>query len=510
MLGLQTRRALGAAFVIAAMATVASATIAEFKFHRDDVLGTSMDLTVLAADQARADAAEKAALAEIERLRLILSTHDPASEISRAAASAAPMKVSPELIEVLTLCDQWRVRSAGAFNAQLGDLISLWKNAGKDGRTPPDAAAVAALLPRLAKPMWRIDKAAGTVARLDTLRPDVDGLAKGYIIDKAVDALRKADPTLIGICLDIGGDVRVWGAATPNPGGPWTIGVADPKQPAENAPLLAQLRLAAGAVATSGHYARFHTIGGKRYSHILDPRTGRPAAAVEGATAVAPDAATADALATALCVLPPAEGLRLVRSTPGAACLILGADGKQYVTENWKTMAIPTASPAAGKSEIRNPKSEIPAASGGQWPAGYQVDLSVMLGRRGPRPYVGFWVEDAAGKPVRTLAIWGKNKKYIQKLTAWWAFAGKDAALVAAVSRASRAAGAYTLTWDGKDDRGAPVPPGTYTIRVEAVQESGPHVEARGTITCGAKAAKGRATLSSIVTGMEISYGPGK
>ena len=449
-----------------------TAAPAEFSFHQDGILGTSLDLTVVCRDKAQAEAALQNVLDETERLRKILSTYDPASEISRLAAATGPVKCSPELIEVLEACEAWRVRSAGAFNAQLGDLIALWTDAAKADRLP-DQAALAAAAAKAAKPLWQIDKAAGTVARIGDVRPNIDAMAKGYIIEKAARAAKTRDPALAGLLLAIGGDIRILGAAAEGPNAKWLIGVVDPQHSQENAPPLVRVRLGDAAITTSGHYEHFYMIGGKRYSHIFDPRTGRPVESVAGATVIAPDASTADALSTTLCVLPPAEGLKLAASVPGVQCLIVGDDGKTYPSPGWKALEVvaPAAAPA-------------PAASGATWPAGFAVNITLELAAQRKRPIVAVWVEDAAGKAVRAVTVWGNERKYLKNLPAWWAQYRNQADVLKATTRATRPAGRYQVVWDGLDDAGKPVKPGRYTLRLETAQEKGPHQNLSGVIAC--------------------------
>ena len=137
--------------------------------------------------------------------------------------------------------------------------------------------------------------------------------------------MREQLPDVKGALINIGGDIHVWGAA-PN-GGAWTVAVADPARHADNAPPLTQLVLNGGAVSSSGDYERGFTIGGTHYSHILDPRTGRPANRVTSVTVIAPANAIANAVATTLSVLEPEQGMALVRATPGAEAMLVTADG---------------------------------------------------------------------------------------------------------------------------------------------------------------------------------------
>jgi FAD:protein FMN transferase len=505
-----------AAPAIAAAPAAAAPTTAgfqEFAFHQTDVLGTSLDLTVVCGDKTQAEAALKTVLDEVERLRKILSTYDATSEISRAAASTTPMKASPELLEVLDAGEAWRTRTGGAFNAQLGDLVALWTDAAKADKLP-DAAALADLAQRVAKPMWKLDRAAGTVARAEALKPDINAMAKGYILEKAAAAVKAKNPQIAGMLLMIGGDMRLVGTAGATEAAtatPWTIGVVDPKRSADNAPPLVRIRVTDVGVATSGHYERNYSIQGKRYSHVFDARTAKPVEGILGATVVAKDAATADALSTTLCILKPEEGLALIKTVAGADCLIVAADGQRYASDGWKALEVPgSAKPEATPTPTKATSTATPttATASGAWPAGYEAVVTLNLSARGKRPYVVVWIEDAAGKLVKSLAFWGNDKKYQKKMTVWWALGGSNTPLVSAITKATRPAGRYTLAWDGTDDAGKPVKTGTYGVRIETSQEDGAHLNLKGTIVCGSAPANATIAGNAHISEATAAYGP--
>jgi thiamine biosynthesis lipoprotein ApbE len=470
----------------------------QFHFHHDNILGTSLDLVVVASHGDEADACEQAVLDEIERLRRILSTYDPASDISRLNRERGPVPCPPELIEVLRAYEHWQRWSGGAFNGQLGGLIRLWKEAEKAG-APPDAAILSQLVYQINQPGWRIDEARGSVERLTDQALNVNAIGKGYILGKAAAAARAKIPSVQGLLINLGGDVHVWGDGGAAGAG-WRIGVADPWQPEDNAAPLVLLRLRDRAVATSASYERFYTVAGRRYSHVLDPRTGRPAEGIASATVVAADNVTANALATSLCVLSPEEGLALIKATPGAECLLVAADGRQLRSDGWKRLELPLSRAADDKKA-------------GKWPAGYQVSITLQLptpttGKKIKRPYVAVWIEDADGKPVRTITVWGNEAKYLKDLTAWWQFARDDRDLIKAVSRATRQPGRYQLVWDGTDDKGKPVAQGTYKVVVEVHREHGKHVKQTGTILCGTDKASTKLEKTAESEETQVTYGP--
>ena len=151
-----------------------------------------------------------------------------------------------------------------------------------------------------------------------------DGIGKGYLIDNAVGKVVEDVPEIRGLRLNIGGEISVWGESSLT---------SDPSRPEDNAPPLTRLALRNLSVATSGNYARYRQIEGKRVGHILDPATGLATQRIRGATVVAGSAQRADALATALCVLSPEEGIKAVESMIDAACLIVDQAGKSIAAE---------------------------------------------------------------------------------------------------------------------------------------------------------------------------------
>ena len=259
----------------------------------------------------------------------------------------------------------------------------------------------------------------------------------------------------------------------------------NPLEPFDNAKSLARLQFTDRAVATSGGYERYCTIAGKRHSHLLDPRTGRSANAAASATVIAADNATANALATTLCILPPAEGLELIAATPNAECLIVSQSGEQHRSDGFRVLELPQPIVAVQDDDKKPADTKI-----APWPAGYEVRLTLTLpevaSKKYRRPYVAIWAEDADAKPVRTISEWGNNSRWIKELPQWWKFAKNDSNLVKAVSRATRPPGKHSLVWDGMDDKGNPLPQGTYTIHVEVHREHGKLVTQIGRIACAA------------------------
>ncbi|HUS48327.1 MAG TPA: DUF2271 domain-containing protein, partial [Phycisphaerae bacterium] len=279
----------------------------------------------------------------------------------------------------------------------------------------------------------------------------------------------------------------------------WKVGVADPAKNTENDRPLAELALSNKGVATSGNYARYVEVAGRRRSGMIDPRTGRTADDVAGATVVAGDAITADALATAFSVMGPQKALALVQQLDGVECLLVDAAGKQYSSKGWAALV-----------ESKTSAQALPAAA--NWPDGYKMTLTFSLGpaqrpRNYKRPYVAAWIEDGAGKHVKTLAVWGSKDEWRRDLRSWYRLGARLREQARDVTRASRPAGQYSLVWDGKDQAGKAVKPGKYTVRLEIVREDAGRVDMKAAIECGDKPAKATMPANAECGGGTITYG---
>ena len=282
-------------------------------------MGTYMTITVYAPDEATGRKAIAAAFAHVEMLETVLSTWRQDSDISRLnhAAGGPPVAVNPHLITVLRRSAKVAEETDGAFDITCGPLAALWKKCLRR-RTLPAEAKLTKAKAATGHEAVKVDEKAGTAQLLKpAMRVNVSGIAKGYIVDQAVQTLRKAG---IAVALvDAGGDMYALGS--PPGRDSWRIGVRDPSRP--NSILGKPLLLRDRAVATSGDYEQFTVVDGRRYSHILDPRTGRPIEGMSSVTVVGPDATTADAYATAASVLGPTQAVDFANRRPGVELLVL-------------------------------------------------------------------------------------------------------------------------------------------------------------------------------------------
>lgn len=445
---------LGALAVPVAASAAAPAETRVWRLHDDHVLGTSLDLTVVAESQAAAMIAAQAARAEIDRLDAVLSGWRDDSEL--AALNAADSHVaSPDLFAVLRRAEAMRAATDGAFDGRMGATTAAWR-AGTPDRAAPRRAAVT------------LDPATRTVRRPEGVTFDLDGISKGYVIDKALAAARVASPSVSGLMVDIGGDLRCWGQAPT--GGGWRIGVADACETADNAEPAAVLRLTSGAVAFSGRGARDLMVDGEAHSHILHPADGRPVTETAAVCVVAQAAMEADALSTAFAAMTPKAAVALADRTPGVETLIFGADGRRYASAGWQSLVDTRDGPGAELIRI---------ADGPAWPKGFEVTISYEIPKIAAgnyrAPYVAVWVTDENKQLVRVVTMLGDNAKWIPDNYVFWRRYGRKTTGVEGAARPTRAPGKYSVVWDGRDQAGKPVGQGRYTIHVEAVREHGGH-----------------------------------
>ena len=269
------------------------------------VMGTTCSLAVVTEtrNQPDAEAALDRAEAAIRQIEANMSSWLDGSEISvlNRAPAGQPQKLSPATLEVLRAARLAHEETGGAFDITCRPLIRLWHEAVKSGKPPTEAELSRAR----ADSRWELLRITENgAARLGPKTcVDLGGIAKGQAIDSAVDILK--DDRLLGGIVDIGGDLACFGQ--PPKGHFWFVDIQNPF----DASVLARLRLVEGAVCTSGDYARPIIVAGRRYSHIIDPATGRPTNLLPSVTVLAPKALTADIWATALSVLGPKGFQRL-------------------------------------------------------------------------------------------------------------------------------------------------------------------------------------------------------
>ncbi|HUT03915.1 MAG TPA: FAD:protein FMN transferase [bacterium] len=294
------------------------------------LLGTLVDIKAWdqTLDEQAVRAAIQSALDAMRRVESEMSVNVKSSVVHRINDSAGRSKVlAPRsVISVLDSAARVSELSEGAFDVRIGAVSDLWDFASLENPAPPDPQAIAREVRLVAGASVEFSATSGTVyLPTEGMRLDLGGIAKGYAIDVASEALRKAG--ILNFIVDAGGDMFVSGTR-PN-GRKWRIGVRDPRRPGD---LMCTLLTTDRAIVTSGDYERFFIYEGRRYHHILDPATGYPASECQSVTVIAKEATVADALATAIFVMGPERGLQLADRLQDIECLIVGADGSRCLS----------------------------------------------------------------------------------------------------------------------------------------------------------------------------------
>ncbi len=272
--------------------------------RRVSVMGTVLEVAITAPTRKVGLDASESAIREIQRVEDLLTTwrDSPLARLD-AAPVETDVPLDEELYGLLAAVFGWSARTGGAFDPTVAPLVRAWDLRGA-GRIP-SAAELAAALSATGTGRFRFDASRRTVARLDAAAGIEEGAwGKGYALARAAGRLEHAGAS--GALLDLGGQVTALGRDAS--GAAWSISVADPRH--RDRPAVA-LRLADASASTSGNSERARVVDGRRIGHLLDPRTGEPAADFGSATVVSPSALHADILSTAFFVLGPEDGLAL-------------------------------------------------------------------------------------------------------------------------------------------------------------------------------------------------------
>jgi thiamine biosynthesis lipoprotein len=321
----------------AAAVTTAGPGPARFEFEQLE-MAVPMKIVLYAPDRAAATRAAREAFARVHALNAIMSDYDPESELRRlcdTAGSGKAVAVSGDLWKVLAHAQTVSAQSDGAFDVTVGPVVRLWRRARRQKELPPpEAIAAARNLVGYRLVGLNPDRHTAELLR-PGMRLDLGGIAKGYAMEEAYAVLRKSGfPRAM---VEAGGDIRLGDPPPDRPG--WHIALTpldDPHGRPESYLVLSRV-----AVSTSGDSMQFVEIGGRRYSHIVDPRTGMALTDHSRVTVVAPDGMTADALTKVLSVLGPQAGMKLIEATPQAAARLIRAPNgalERYQSSRWKDL----------------------------------------------------------------------------------------------------------------------------------------------------------------------------
>jgi len=293
-----------------------SAAHAQWHKYTDTAMTTPVELEFWFDDQKAADAIAKDVLAVFHQVDRNMSRYREDSELSglNRRAAESPVKVSPDLFQVLKKAGDVAELSGGAFDISFGSVGFLY-----DYREhqQPSAEDIRSRLGRINYQDIVLNEAEHTVFyRQQGLLLDLGGIAKGFAVDLGIERLMRAG--VRHARLSAGGDLRLLGDKR---GSPWLVGVRDPRSGERNAVVLP---LADVAISTSGDYERFFiNKEGERVHHILAPGTGKSVRGVQSVTIIGNDALTTDGLSTAVFVLGPEKGLEMIERLPGIDAIII-------------------------------------------------------------------------------------------------------------------------------------------------------------------------------------------
>ena len=310
-----------------------SPSVIEKKFLMDTVVTIkSYDLDTISKKDT--DRALEAAFAKIRSVEKYLSVFEKTSEttkINKQAGTTATIEVSRDMWEALTLSKKMASLTQGGFDPTIGPLTKLW-HFENQSRVPKKDELRDALRLINSEDIILDEQARSARLRRENMRLDLGGIAKGIALDRAAKELARR-----GLKNVLVTSVSGTKAQGPKPGNlPWLIGIQSPR-PRKTPNLIGIIKLRKGSISTSGDYQQFFMKKGRRYHHLLNPKSGFPARAFMSVTVVTQrSSAFADALSTGLSVLTPAKARALVESLDAVEAILVNVDGKIWVSSGLK------------------------------------------------------------------------------------------------------------------------------------------------------------------------------
>lgn len=301
------------------------------------IMGSLMNISIYERDEKKVNSIVKMAFDEVKRLDRLMSNYKDDSELSRINREAAKGRTvcDGELLYIIGQSLYYSKITDGAFDITVYPTVNLWGFYGdNDGNIVghiPDEKELQDLLPAVSYKNIAIDNidaangAHGTIFfKNSKTRIDLGAIGKGYAVDKVVEIFKREG--IKSALVNFAGNIYAFGS--PPGRKEWIIGLKDPT---DTANIIGSFRIKDRAVATSGDYERFFVSGDKRYTHIIDPRNGRPVIGILSVTIISDTATMADALSTGVFVLGPSEGLKLIENIDGVEGIIIFESGKSNI-----------------------------------------------------------------------------------------------------------------------------------------------------------------------------------
>ncbi len=293
------------------------------------LLGSPFEIILVGKDTLEINKNIDFGIAELKRIENLISDWIPTTAISQINTNAGikPIKVSQELIDLVERSIKISKLTEGAFDISYASMDKIWKFDGSM-KEMPTSAAIKKSVEKVSYKNIIIDKENSTIfLKLKGMKLGLGGIGQGYIADKVKELLKSKGVTS-GL-INVSGDISTWGKQ-PN-GQQWKIGI---KNPVNKNKIFATFPIEDTAVETSGTYEKFVTFNGKRYSHIIDTRTGYPVSGLVSVTVFAKTTELADALATGVFVLGQDVGMNLVNQLSGIGCIMVDDAGKVFTSKN--------------------------------------------------------------------------------------------------------------------------------------------------------------------------------
>jgi len=293
------------------------------------LMGSRFDITIVAKDSTAAEANIDTVIAEVTRIENLISDWRSYTQVGQINENAGikPIKVDKEVFELTERAIHLSEITDGAFDISFAAMDRIWKFDGSM-KTMPTAATIKKSVEKVGYKNIILDKENSTIfLKLKGMKIGFGALGEGYAADRCKEIML-ARGINAGI-VNGSGDMNTWGNQPD--GSPWNIGVTDPKHMGE---LLAIVPLAHGAVVTSGSYEKFVVFNGKRYAHIINPKTGYPATGLTSVTVFGTSAEMANGLSTSIMVMGKKAGLALLKNYPEMSCILVADNGKLSTSGN--------------------------------------------------------------------------------------------------------------------------------------------------------------------------------
>lgn len=288
-------------------------------------MGSFMSITAMHPSRDEAQEAIALAWAEVDRLSRILSRHDAASPVSRLNTTGQLPDAPIEVLEVVARSLNLHRQTGGAFDITVKPAIDLYEKSFGAGQTPSDEA-ISSILGRVGSEHLRLEAGGVRLARAG-MGITLDGIAPGYVVDR-ISALL-SDRGIVNHLVNASGEIRANGSAAK--GEPWTIAIQDPEKRRDYPSII---RLNSGCVSTSGSYEAFYDQE-RMFHHIVTPSTGRSPVLATSVTIKAATVMDADALATGIFVMEPAQGVQHINAQAGCECFLVQRDGATLQSAGW-------------------------------------------------------------------------------------------------------------------------------------------------------------------------------